>query len=463
MPIELRILSGARAGEERRFESPVTRIGRAPDCDLRFDAAVDLDVSAHHAEIRQTPDGFEILDAGSTNGTLVNGRPIHRAHALHTGDVITFGVNGPRASVRVLGEAARRHAEPASAHPNVPHTAQRVSVAVRQQTAWLWRLLVAAVVLLVIVAGIGYLVRRHAASVSQAEIARLVAANQDAAREFQERLQAMHDTALSDEVRRHNATLEARANGAAPGGAAVSRGAPGAGLAQELARSNAVQHALTDMDLPSVRQANDSAIVLIAVELNGHAQQASGFCVSASGVIVTNRHVVADAGGRASRIAVKFAHTREWHAAHVLRLAPDSAVDLALIQMNVDGPYPTVRGVSATGVDAPVGAPIAALGFPPATDSAAAAVGTTANDDLARPTFSTGTIDRSLIGLLQIDAFAGRGSSGSPVFDTHDHVIGVVWGGLASAGRVVYAVPSDRLLPLLPRGIRDSITRADAP
>ena len=31
--------------------------------------------------------------------------------------------------------------------------------------------------------------------------------------------------------------------------------------------------------------------------------------------------------------------------------------------------------------------------------------------------------------ILQIDAFASHGSSGSPVFDGHGHVIGVVYGG----------------------------------
>jgi S1-C subfamily serine protease len=54
--------------------------------------------------------------------------------------------------------------------------------------------------------------------------------------------------------------------------------------------------------------------------------------------------------------------------------------------------------------------------------------------------------------VLQIDSFASHGSSGSPVFDEHGHVVGVVWGGPAGAqGRVVYAVPGARILELMRR------------
>jgi S1-C subfamily serine protease len=297
----------------------------------------------------------------------------------------------------------------------------------------------------------GYLVHRHESAVSQAEIDRLLAANQTAAHAFQARLQGTQDSALANEVREHNATLTDRARGATD---ARASGGPGDAttLATDLARSNAMQSALADMDLPAVREQNDGAMVLIAAEIAGHAQQASGFSVSPDGLIVTNRHVVQDAAAKATRLAVKFANTRAWKLAHIVRVSSDSAVDLALIQVNDPGPYPVVSGVSRGGVDVVVGAPIAALGFAPGGDSTAVA-----DDAPARTTFSTGTINRALIGLLQIDAFAGRGSSGSPVFDRHGHVIGVIWGGVSAAGRVVYAVPSDRLLPLLPTSVRESV------
>ena len=39
-------------------------------------------VSGHHGDLRQGPDGWEISDAGSTNGTLVNGRRLDAAGAV---------------------------------------------------------------------------------------------------------------------------------------------------------------------------------------------------------------------------------------------------------------------------------------------------------------------------------------------------------------------------------------------
>jgi S1-C subfamily serine protease len=57
-----------------------------------------------------------------------------------------------------------------------------------------------------------------------------------------------------------------------------------------------------------------------------------------------------------------------------------------------------------------------------------------------------------LADVVQVDAFAGQGSSGSPVFDAEGHVVGVVYGGATeSAGRIVYAVPASRVLAALPR------------
>jgi S1-C subfamily serine protease len=451
MRIELRILSGARAGTVRSFDQATVRVGRAADSDLRFDAAADLDVSAHHAELRRSGSSYELVDVGSTNGTLVNGRAISGKQILKSGDVVRLGPDGPRVSAHIDQDTGGWQDDPRALSDG--YTAERAAVAMHEQATWFWRLLIGAVALLIVVAGVGYLVHRHETLVSQVEMTRLVAANQEAEQAFQNRLQGTQDSALANEVHRRNETLAARARGSrvagADGGAASA-----AAVATELARSNTMQRALADMDLTTVREQNDAAMVLIAAEIGGHAQQASGFSVSADGLIVTNRHVVQDSAGAATRIAVKFANTRVWKPAHVVRVDKDSTVDLALIQMNDAGPYPVVRGVSGGGVDVAVGAPIAALGFAPRDDSASSKLD---NDGLARTSFSTGTVNRALIGLLQIDAFAGRGSSGSPVFDRHGHVIGVIWGGMSAEGRVVYAVPSDRLLPLLPAAVRSSI------
>src|SRR5438876_940920 len=46
MRIELRILSGARAGQSEVFDQPSILIGRKPSSDLRFDTHLDLDALA---------------------------------------------------------------------------------------------------------------------------------------------------------------------------------------------------------------------------------------------------------------------------------------------------------------------------------------------------------------------------------------------------------------------------------
>ncbi|MFJ9846221.1 FHA domain-containing protein [Kitasatospora sp. NPDC101155] len=52
------------------------RIGRALDNDI---VVSDLQVSRHHAELRQLPDGrYEIVDLGSHNGIFLNGQPVQR-------------------------------------------------------------------------------------------------------------------------------------------------------------------------------------------------------------------------------------------------------------------------------------------------------------------------------------------------------------------------------------------------
>ncbi|MDQ8705343.1 ATP-binding cassette domain-containing protein [Streptomyces sp. LHD-70] len=64
-----------------------TRIGRAPDNDL---IVQDLLVSRRHAELRAGPEGYEIVDVGSHNGTYLNGQPVSRA-PVASGDVIGVG------------------------------------------------------------------------------------------------------------------------------------------------------------------------------------------------------------------------------------------------------------------------------------------------------------------------------------------------------------------------------------
>ncbi|MFQ5351072.1 MAG: EAL domain-containing protein [Thermoanaerobaculia bacterium] len=61
------------------------RIGRHPDQDLTLDSG---SVSGRHAEIHAAEGELEIVDLGSTNGTLLNGRPLTEARPLREGDIV---------------------------------------------------------------------------------------------------------------------------------------------------------------------------------------------------------------------------------------------------------------------------------------------------------------------------------------------------------------------------------------
>jgi hypothetical protein len=62
-------------------------IGRLPDCAV---ALSDPQVSRHHAQLRRSPEGYRVVDLGSTNGTTVNGTAV-ADHLLRDGDTIGVG------------------------------------------------------------------------------------------------------------------------------------------------------------------------------------------------------------------------------------------------------------------------------------------------------------------------------------------------------------------------------------
>jgi hypothetical protein len=63
-------------------------IGRSRDCEIVLE---DAGISRHHAELRPNEDGWTIEDLGSTNGVRINGREIHGARPLSTGDRLELG------------------------------------------------------------------------------------------------------------------------------------------------------------------------------------------------------------------------------------------------------------------------------------------------------------------------------------------------------------------------------------
>lgn len=76
-------------GVAGQLTRPETLIGRSDECAIRVDQSK---VSRVHALLRLTPDGVEIVDLGSMNGTRVNGQRLIGPRPLSSGDVIQIGL-----------------------------------------------------------------------------------------------------------------------------------------------------------------------------------------------------------------------------------------------------------------------------------------------------------------------------------------------------------------------------------
>jgi S1-C subfamily serine protease len=120
-PLRLRCLSGPRRDQEFISCGPRIRIGRSRDNDIILVESESPPSSGRHAEALIESGAWWIVDAGSTNGTYVNGVAIERCR-LKNGDVLTFGndqfvvAGGRRALWLTLAAAAALAAAGATAY-----------------------------------------------------------------------------------------------------------------------------------------------------------------------------------------------------------------------------------------------------------------------------------------------------------------------------------------------------------
>ena len=105
--VVLRILTGPRANQQLTFtlaelSAPVT-VGRDPASRLAFDDAEDS-VSRHHASIERVGGSeteFKINDLKSANGVFVNGVKVVESAMLQHGDIVQVGRGGPELSFKM--------------------------------------------------------------------------------------------------------------------------------------------------------------------------------------------------------------------------------------------------------------------------------------------------------------------------------------------------------------------------
>jgi general secretion pathway protein A len=106
------VSSGRKVVAEIMLNRPRMVLGRDDSCDISLDSRY---VSRYQNLFMETPEGWLLIDLGSTNGCFVNGRRV-REHRLRDGDLIAVGhhqlrFSGPAKLAR-NGEAIHTIAEP---------------------------------------------------------------------------------------------------------------------------------------------------------------------------------------------------------------------------------------------------------------------------------------------------------------------------------------------------------------
>ena len=81
-------LDGAQAYKTFKLRSKATKIGTTPACEIII---TDGFMSSEHCQITASPEGFSLVDGGSTNGSYVNHHKIQGKHDLIDNDMITLG------------------------------------------------------------------------------------------------------------------------------------------------------------------------------------------------------------------------------------------------------------------------------------------------------------------------------------------------------------------------------------
>ncbi len=205
--------------------------------------------------------------------------------------------------------------------------------------------------------------------------------------------------------------------------------------------------AMQGVNLAAVAQANQGAVGLITVVVGNQGYDGTGFVITRSGYMITNRHVVMPQGRMPDAIYVTMADRpydrRFMNRAQIMSVGPEEGPDLAVLKLdNYNGPV--IAKVDWTGTRAGQGEPAALIGFPAGV---AAALDETKT---VRTNMSGGIFSKVTASEIRFDGFTIPGSSGSPVFNASGEVVAVHRAGLREAAGLSFAVPVKFVLSLLP-------------
>lgn len=452
----IEIRGGARTGAVQHLVGEPVVVGRHAEAQLRLDPQEDLAVSGRHAVFFPTATGWAVRDLESTNGTWVNDRRIDADHALHEGDLVRLGAEGPLLVFHAGPQT------PGTVRALTPPAGERGA---RSRLAWT----VAVIAVLALSSGTyvagrlstrGDWERERAAlegrmdsvlSVAQAQTAAIRAANDSLARTRAENvdslelrvsglLEALQQS--EDEARALRNSLD-DAEGVGLDDDEVAR------LRQRLQTVSVAlerQQLAASLDFGAIEAATRRATAQVYVEVGGATVTGTAFGVVDSGIVMTNQHVVApENGSRPSRLGVQFSDSRQVWPAHLIAVSEEA--DLALLQIErLVGTIPTVRGFNERGDTIGPGSPVAMIGFPYGGRPPEGSAG------VVRPLLIAGVISRSGGALLELQGYGQKGASGTPVLDRDGLVVGVLLGRAQdNQNAPLLAVPARDAIRLLER------------
>lgn len=170
----------------------------------------------------------------------------------------------------------------------------------------------------------------------------------------------------------------------------------------------------------------------------------SAFFVDASGLLITNYHVIS------SEVDPKYNGYSKMYIRMGDSTSPriparvigwDQAMDLAVIRAEIQPEY--VFSV-VDGVVPKIGETVLAIGSPAALEKTVTSGIVSA---LGRRLLPIGDV-------IQIDAAVNHGNSGGPVIDSENRLVGVVFAGITQFQGLNFAVPAERLAAALPAMLR---------
>jgi len=479
MKLQITVLTGGRVGITAVFSQDQVTVGRHPGCDLPLHPDDDLDVSARHALFVRAGARWIVRDAGSRNGTLVNGHPLRTDTSLDDTDQVRLGADGPVLEIRLVAEGVpdrkpaplaatpRADARPLrrtagvaqpeaerpapAAPPRRSSTTQRIRVEVGRQTRTL-RIL-SGMLVLVIAAGAAYWYldrrqqeadRARERAQFQARIDSIITASTASIASLRGEMDGL--VAALRQSQDNVRTLQGQLRTAEAAGSTSEA----TRLRRELANATqalSLQQAAARVDFQAIYQARNAAVAMIWVEFApGEVETGTAFAVTTDGVLITNRHVLFGAEGnrRPRRLAVQFANSPQVWVARALGASSDA--DLAALRVEgIVGSVPAVPLPDS--VQTRPGDPVALIGFPL---GGALPMRSQDEENLVRTTLTAGTVSKAIANLIQIDGYGAPGASGSPIFDAEGALLGVLYGGEpGSNGRIVYAVPVPFVTALL--------------